>query len=102
MLGRARFGCGDGSCLELFLVSLLTGWQSSSHMYGFNSSCFSAGVFAIGRCITGCRAVLPIWIMVGQGHTVLAVGAGVDCLDIFFSRLSFLFSFSLSLEWMDG
>ena len=27
----------------------------------------------------------------------LAVGAGGGCLDIFFSRLSFLFSFSLSL-----
>ena len=46
--------------------------------------------------------VLPIWIMVGQGLTVLAAGAGGDCSDIFFSRLSFLFSFSLSLEWMDG
>ena len=42
-------------------------------------------------------AVLPIWIMVGQGLTVLAVAAGVDYSDIFFSRLSFLFSFSLSL-----
>ena len=49
VLGRARAGYGDGSCLELFLVSLLTGWQLSGHMYGFNSSCFSAGVFAIGR-----------------------------------------------------
>ena len=38
-----------------------------------------------------------IWIRVGQGPTALAVGAGRDCLDIFFSRLSFLFSFSLSL-----
>ena len=38
--------------LELFPVSLLTGWQSSSHMYGFNSSCFSTGVFAVGRWIT--------------------------------------------------
>ena len=36
-----------------------------------------------------------IWITVGQGPTAVAVGAG--CLDIFFSRLSFLFSFSLSL-----
>ena len=33
----------------------------------------------------------------GQGPTVLAVGAGGGCLDIFFSRLSLLFSFSLSL-----
>ena len=38
-----------------------------------------------------------IWIIVGQGPTVLAVGAGGGCLDIFFSRLSFLFSYSLSL-----
>ena len=27
---------------------------------------------------------------------------GWGCLDIFFSRLSFLFSFFLSLGWMDG
>ena len=35
-----------------------------------------------------------IWMTVGQGPTVLAVGAG--CLDIF-TLLSFLSSFSLSL-----
>ena len=34
--------------------------------------------------------------IVGQGPIVLAVGAGRGCLDIFFSHLSFLFSFSLS------
>ena len=38
-----------------------------------------------------------IWITVGQGPTALAVGAGGGCLDIFYSHLSFLFSFSLSL-----
>ena len=43
------------------------------------------------------RAVLLTWIQVGQGPTALAVGAGRGCLDIFFCRLSFLFSFSLSL-----
>ena len=37
------------------------------------------------------RDVLLIWIIVGQGLTALAVGAGEGCLDIFFSRLSFLF-----------
>ena len=36
-----------------------------------------------------------IWIIVRQGPTVLAVGAGGGCLDIFFSPLSFLCSFSL-------
>ena len=34
---------------------------------------------------------------VGQGPTALAVGAVGGFLDIFFSHLSFLFSFSLSL-----
>ena len=43
-----------------------------------------------------CRGVLLIWIRVGQGPTALAVGAGEGCSDIFFSRLSFLFSFPLS------
>ena len=30
-----------------------------------------------------CRGVLLIWILVGQGPIVLAVGAGGGCLDIF-------------------
>ena len=39
--------------------------------------------------------------MVGQGHTVLAVGAGRGCLDIFFlSPISSLFF--LPLSGMDG
>ena len=44
-----------------------------------------------------CRGVLQVWMIVGQGPIVLAVGTGGGCLDIFFSPLSFLFSFSLSL-----
>ena len=44
-----------------------------------------------------CRGVLLIWIIVGQGPVALAVGAGEGGLDIFFSRLSFLSSFSPSL-----
>ena len=40
---------------------------------------------------------LTIWIKVGQGPAALAVGAGGGVLDIFYSRLSFLSSFSLSL-----
>ena len=43
------------------------------------------------------QGVLLLWIIVGQGLTALAVGAGGGCLDIFFSRLSFLSSSSLSL-----
>ena len=38
-----------------------------------------------------------VWLIVGQGPMALAVGAGGGCLDIFYSPLSFLSSFSLSL-----
>ena len=37
-----------------------------------------------------------ILITVGQGSAALAVGAGGGCLDIFYSHLSFHFSFSRS------
>ena len=45
-------------------------------------------------CFVFC--VLLIWIKVGQGPTALAVGA-VGLFGHFFSHLSFLVSFSLSL-----
>ena len=38
-----------------------------------------------------------IWMTVGQGPIVLAVGAGGGLFGHFYSRLSFLSSFSLSL-----
>ena len=38
-----------------------------------------------------------IWITVGQGPTVFAVGAGEGCFAIY-SNLSFLSPFSFSLE----
>ena len=44
-----------------------------------------------------CRGVLLVWMKVGQGPTAFVVGAGGGGLDIFFSHLSFLTSFSLSL-----
>ena len=44
-----------------------------------------------------CRGVLLIWSIVRQGPIALAIGAGGGCLDIFFSNLSFLSSFSFSL-----
>ena len=44
-----------------------------------------------------CRGVLLTWIKVRQRPIAIAVGAGVGCLDIFFSRLSFLSSYSLCL-----
>ena len=45
--------------------------------------------------VLGKLSVPLIWIIEGQGPIVLAVGAGGGCLDIFFSHLSFFFSFSL-------
>ena len=38
-----------------------------------------------------------IWIIVGQGPTALAVGAGGVLFEHFYSHLSFLSIFSLSL-----
>ena len=48
-----------------------------------------------------CRGVLLIWITVGQGPIVLAVGAGGGCLDIF-SLIYHFCSFSLFLGWLVG
>ena len=44
-----------------------------------------------------CRGILLFWIIVGQGPIALALGAGGGVFGHFFSRLSFLSSFSLSL-----
>ena len=46
--------------------------------------------------VPGGGGVLLIWIRVGQGPSVLAVGAGGGCLDIF--SLVYYFSFFLSLS----
>ena len=43
-----------------------------------------------------CQVVLLIWIIVGQGPTALAVGAGGSCLDIFLSTVISLFFLPLS------
>ena len=44
-----------------------------------------------------CRGVLLIWIIVGQGPIALANRCGWGLFGHFFSHLSLLFSFSLSL-----
>ena len=43
-----------------------------------------------------CRGVLLIWLIVGQGPTVLAVGGGGCCLDIFLSSIISIFFLPLS------
>ena len=45
-----------------------------------------------------CRGVLQIWILVRQGPTALAVGAGGGCLDFFFP-FPYLFSFLSPSLW---
>ena len=55
---------------------------------------WSGGAKVLGKLPVPGRPT--IWMIVGQGPTVLAVGAGGGCLDIF--TLHYLFSsFSLSL-----
>ena len=60
-------------------------------------SSLTRGGRVVRRCCVNfqCQGVLLIWIIVGQGPVALAVGAG-GVFGHFFSRLSFLFSFSLS------
>ena len=48
-----------------------------------------------------CQVVLLVWIMVGRGHTVLAVGAGGGSSDIFFLS-PIIFLFLLPLSGVDG
>ena len=59
----------------------------------------AGGDRVVGWCRVNfqCRGILLIWIMAGHWPTVLAVGAGGGCLDIFFS----LFFPPLFRRWPD-
>ena len=65
----------------------------------WSSPCVSGGWLG-GAMVLG-KIPVPgrptIWMIVGQGPIALAIGAGGGCWDIFFSKLSLPFSFSLSL-----
>ena len=56
---------------------------------------WSVGAMVLGKLPVPGRPT--IWITVGQGPTALAVGAGRGLFGHFYSHLSFLYSFSLSL-----
>ena len=57
------------------------------------SSLMDWGGRMVRRCCVNfqCRGALLIWIIVGQGPTALAVGAGVCCLDNFSLQYFFIF-----------
>ena len=56
---------------------------------------WSGGAMVLGKLPVPGRPT--IWMIVGQGPTALAVGAGGGLFGHFYSPLSFLSSFSLSL-----
>ena len=56
---------------------------------------WSGGAMVLGKLPVPGRPTF--WIIVGQGLIALAVGAGGGCFGHFYSPLSFLFFFSLSL-----
>ena len=60
-----------------------------------HSKGWSCGAMVLGKLPVPGRPT--IWMIVGQGPTALAVGAGGGLFGHFYSTLSFLSSFSLSL-----
>ena len=76
----------DYSRARAYCACSRSGWGLFGHWCWVNSQC---------------RGVLLIWIIVGQGPIVLAVSAGGGLFGHFFSHLSVLFSFSLSLRRPD-
>ena len=69
------------------------------HFWFLNYSPLTRGVRVVRRCWVNfhCWGALLIWIIVGQGPIVLAVGAGGGCLDIF--SLIYHFSFLSPSLW---
>ena len=67
----------------------------STHNIPLSIGGWSGGAMVLGKLPVPGRPT--IWIIVGQGPIALAVGAGGGLFGHFYSPLSFLFSFSLSL-----
>ena len=86
--------CLGNSCLFGTCVVYCKGYQFVCALLSL-LRVWSGGVKVLGKLPVPGRPT--ILITVGQGPTALAVGAGGGCLDILYSHLSFLFSFSLSL-----
>ena len=89
-----RNGNFEKPCLVLFAE-----WYNYPVPLFVPISVFSGGGWVERMCWVNfqCWGVLLVWMIVGQGPIALAVGAGGGMFGHFFSHLSFLFSFSLSL-----
>ena len=90
------------SCGTVFIKSLfqnLFEFSSKNHLPSFSCLLCKQGV--VGWCDGPGKLPVPgrptIWITVGHGPTVLAVGAGGGCLDIF--SLVYHFSFLTPSLW---
>ena len=86
-------GAGGG-CLDIFSLVY--------HFSFLSPSLWETARYRLKYCSE--RAVKPKTtnqLNLREGGGALAIGAGGGCLDIFFSRLSFLFSFSLSGRRLD-
>ena len=83
------------NCLKCFMRVLI---EFKSFIRKRRLHCWwgwSGGAMVLGKLPVPGRPT--IWITVGQGPTALAVGAGGGLFGHFYSHLSFLSSFSLSL-----
>ena len=69
--------------------------ELTSKIIQWNCRGWSDGAMVLGKLPVPGRPT--IWMIVGQGPTALAVGAGGGLFGHFYSTLSFLSSFSLSL-----
>ena len=72
------------------MLQIFGGWSRILSPFKSGGGCCRA--MALGNF--QCRGVLPIWIIVGEGPTVLAVGAGKSYLDTVFSHLPFFLPLS--------
>ena len=88
----------DSIFLEVRIFSIFKLKSPVTIMSDIPVSTAKGGGRVVRRCWVNfrCRGVLLIWITVGQGPIVLAVGAGGGCLDIF-SLIYHFCSFSLFL-----
>ena len=77
----------------MFFWLFFTAYLKLLYILAFNLRAWSGGATVLGTIPVPGRLI--IWMIVGQGPIVLAIGAGGGCLDI--STLIYLFSFSLSL-----